>query len=312
MAVRHFALRRLSPFQGTLQVVEVPEGRAFSLDGIRWAVQLLSEQALRQPVWGNIGPASSERRYFGYGKWSKKAGLVRVPVNPSLGDPSRHPALGPLLNALEDMPRLPFPLADALELWLLDRADGHPIALVKSMTGASPPPSLGCPVWLAVSADERSFFSPALAKRTGQDAALSDRQDHAALLTDLVARGTGKPPRAQWFLRNAEGGGRGLNSSVADKILKGRRLDREDFPELLLREQWPTERDRALVRDYLDWQAPSLLTLPHLDRMTRLRLERAATRRPLLLYRYRKLIPEFADRGTVDPALVEAVLRQSA
>ena len=118
---RYYALRRLSPFLGTVQVVEVADGRAISGDGRRWQIEVLSQAPVRQPLWGDIGPASSERRFFTYGLWTHDDGIERVPVNPVLGDQSRHPALVPLLHALEHMPPAPFALEDRLELWLLDK-----------------------------------------------------------------------------------------------------------------------------------------------------------------------------------------------
>ncbi len=95
-----FSLRRLSSFRGTIQVVELRDGRAFSLDGASWTIQLLSQSPIRETVWGNIGPAHSGRRYFTYARWTGVGRLARLPIAPSLGDQSRHPAVGPLLTAL--------------------------------------------------------------------------------------------------------------------------------------------------------------------------------------------------------------------
>lgn len=79
-----------------------------------------------------------------------------------------------------------------------------------------------------------------------------------------------------------------------------------------MRERWPQENDRVLVEDYLRWQAPLLLTLPHLRRGTRERLEHAENGRATVLYRYRKFIPEIVNTEVVWPAMVEAVIRRSA
>jgi len=311
MSVSYFALRRLSPFHGTIQVVEAGEGRAFSLDGIRWTVQLLSQQALRQPVWGNIGPASAERRYFNFASWSSKGGMVRRPVNPSLGDQSSHPALGALLVALDTMPPIPFPLADTLELWLLHREDAMPLALLRSMKGHTPPPGVYSADWRAFPPEDRGFFSPGLLELAAGDSRHADPQQHAAQLTALVGQEAGRPRCLQWFRRDAQGGGIGLQGQRLRPELEGRFLPRTDFPELLLSEAWP-EDGRILVQDYLDWQAPRLLTLPGLAHTTRRRLERAAVRRPMLLYHCRKLIPEVLEREVMEPALVQAVLRHTA
>ena len=40
---RYYSLRRLSPYQGTVQVVELPGFRAMSADGITWTVQMPNE-----------------------------------------------------------------------------------------------------------------------------------------------------------------------------------------------------------------------------------------------------------------------------
>ncbi|MGB0721117.1 MAG: hypothetical protein ACPGU7_01865 [Gammaproteobacteria bacterium] len=69
-------------------------------------------------------------------------------------------------------------------------------------------------------------------------------------------------------------------------------------------------RDRKLVECYLDFMAPQLLTLPTLARDERARLEQAAVKRPMLLARLHRLIPEFVDRAVINVALVEAALRR--
>ena len=41
---RYYSLRRLSPYQGTVQVAECPGFRAMSADGSRWRVQFLNQR----------------------------------------------------------------------------------------------------------------------------------------------------------------------------------------------------------------------------------------------------------------------------
>lgn len=297
---RYYGLRRLNPFLGSLQVAEVPGARGISPDGSRWQIELLSETAVRQPLWADIGPASAERRFFTYGVWSARAGLKRLPVNPILGDPSGHPALASLLAALEAMPRLPFPTADRLELWLLDRARRLPLALVLALTSAAPPTMPFPPAW-------RSARPQPAAGDAGDGPAPPPPEQ----VEHLVNAAAGSPALAQWFLRDALGDGRGLAGFQLDPGLPGRSLPREAFPELLLREEWARAEDREGVAALLAWQAPLLLTLPDLSRPARARLEPLAVRRPLTLYRQRRLLPEVLDRPLVEAALVRAVIQTS-
>ncbi len=307
-----FSLRRLSPFRGTIQVVELGDGRAFSLDGAGWTIQLLSQNPIRETVWGNIGPAHSERRYFTYARWTRADRLARVPIDPSLGDQSRHPALGPLLGTLENLPGLPFPPADQLELWLLDKHERLPLALVQSATGTEPPLTRVSPGWRALPAEESDFHSPRLMEQAPGDKAAQDCRRHRVLLEKLIGRTAGQPTRLQWFLRDAAGGGESRGGMRLKSADQRNALQADAFPELLVREAWSQEQDRVLVGDYLGWQAPLLLMLPHLRQETRARLEHAATRRATVLYQHRKLIPAIVDKAVVQPALVEAVLRRSA
>ena len=298
---RYYGLRRVNPFLGTLQVVEVPEARALSPNGSRWQVELLSQAAVRQPLWADIGPASAERRFFTYGLWSRQTGMRRLPVNPMLGDQSIHPGLGPLLQALEGMPALPFPSADRLELWLLDRED-RPLALVSAMRAEVPPTLPYAPAWRPLPGVEDS--ASRAADEPGPPA--GERVER------LISAEAGTPARAQWVRRLEGGHGAGLGGFRLGSGLEGRRLAREDFPELLVREAWPQPAERELVAALVAWQAPPLLTLGDLTAATRARLERIAARRPLALYRQRRLIPTVIDRRTIDAALVEAVIRTTA
>jgi hypothetical protein len=301
VTARYYGLRRVNPFLGTLQVVEMPEARGLSPNGSRWQIELLSQAAVRQPLWADIGPASAERRFFTYGVWSRQTGMRRLPVNPMLGDQSSHPGLGPLLEALDNMPALPFPAVDHLELWLLDRGD-RPLALVAAMKGEAPPSLPYPPAWRPVPAGEGPVPRP------------GDEPEPPAFdgVERLVSAEAGSPAKAQWFRRLEDGSGTGLEGFRLGAGLEGRELPREDFPELLVREAWPLPAERALVATLVAWQAPLLLTLAGLTATTRARLEPLAARRTLALYRQRRLIPEVIDRRLIDAALVEAVIRSTA
>jgi hypothetical protein len=92
----------------------------------------------------------------------------------------------------------------------------------------------------------------------------------------------------------------------------GRRLARDWFPELLVREDWEDMTDRDLVFDFHDWQAARLLTHSDLAPATRDRLERAACRQAEQLYAVRALLPEVVNADLIKTALVEALIRRAA
>ncbi len=310
-APEFFSVRRLSPFRGTLQVVEIPGGRTFTIDGVDWTIQLLSENPVRETVWGNIGPAESCRRYFTYAHWRSNGKLARVPIDPCLGDQSRHPALGLLLDALNALPILPFPPADHLELWLLDGL-GLPLALLQSAVGSEPPAAGQNQSWRSLPADDLGFHSPRLVQQAPQGKVAPIRTRHRALLEQLISRTAGKSGRQQWFLRGPKGDGFACSVDQPAATDGNPTFPGDAFPELLVRDSWAQERDQALVDDYLSWLAPALLTLPCLRRETQESLEHAACRRPAQLYRCHRLIPEIINPEVLQPALVEAVLRHSA
>jgi hypothetical protein len=85
----------------------------------------------------------------------------------------------------------------------------------------------------------------------------------------------------------------------------------DDFPELLIRETWPSAADAGLVADYIAWCAPRLLALDSLSDRTRARLEPLACRQPLLVDTLYRLYPRVIDRSLLDRVRVEARLRRA-
>lgn len=278
--VHYYSMRQLSPYQGTVQIVELPGFRAMSIDGGTWQVQ-----ALRQPS-----------RFAVYGVW--RAGASQI-----IDNEHTHA----LLAALENHPPLPFALADQLELWLLDATEEHlPLALLASTLPQRSPPRVTQAVWHPTLEGDTSFVAPSLSAFSV--AALP----HRDLIAQRVREAAGPLACAQWFARDADGHGLGRHGLRIGESFIGRHLDADWFPELLVSEDWDAARDRDLVRDFHDWQAPQLLTHPNLSRTTRARLERAACRQAEKLYALRALLPEVIEHDRVQTAFVEAVIRRSA
>lgn len=300
-------LRRLSPFQGTLQAIVLDNGRAFSADGLYWQIELLSEIKIKNPVWSHPGESEGEQRFFAYAHWSQSGGVERLPINPMLGNQSEHPALATLLDTLQQLPPMPFPAADPIELWLLDRRD-QPLALLRSRAHTQQLETVHDPSWQPTLFNDLSFVSHQLLEYE-QQGPEDAPQRHRNRLVRLIRDAAGSPSRAQWFRRESDGSGNALSGVRISSELYDRTLPPQAFPELLLREQWEDEQAQGLVDDFFTWQAPMLLTLPSLCAATRERLEELAVQRPVPLYLRRKILPEIRKRSCVEPAMVEAVLR---
>jgi hypothetical protein len=282
-AVRYYSMRQLSPYQGTIQIVELPGFRAMSVDGVTWQVQALSQRT----------------RFSVYGVW-------RADRSSILDNEHTHA----LIEALENHPPLPFALADRLELWLLDATEERlPLALLASTLTHITPPRVTEAVWHPTLKGDASFVaSSLLAHAAAAPGALAAHRD---LLAQRVREAAGAPARAQWFLRDEEGNGVGMVGLRLDDHAIGRHLSVDWFPELLVREDWEDAADRDLVRDFHDWQAPALLTHRNLAPTTRERLERAACRQAERLYAVRALLPEVINTDLVKTAFVEAVIRRA-
>jgi hypothetical protein len=192
--------------------------------------------------------------------------------------------------------RLPFALEDRYELWLLDRQSGLPLALLDSRCEAPAGPSDPAPEWRPGNRAREDFRMP---DRSGQHPSEE--------LAQLVCRAAGPKPRAQWFCRDEQGGGEGMEGAGQS----ARRLAVSAFPELLLRESWASAKDARLVRAFLDWQAPWLLSLQRLGRDSRRALERVGCLQALRLAGLYRLYPQIEDRHRVRAALVEAELRRA-
>ena len=282
---RYYSMRRLSPYQGTVQVAETTGFRAITSDGMTWRVQFLNQRSRlsSHAVWradgsGNLAETERTREF---------------------------------IAAMQNHPPFPFMPADNIELWLLDAKQHRPLAILTSTLERIAPPRVADSVWHAALAGDDSFMAPSLSSGAGRGDPVS-HIPHREVLNRCVQKAAGPLERAQWFRRASDGSGTGLHGSRLDPGQIGRQLERKAFPELLLREEWEDEREKKLVHDYHDWQAPNLLTHRHLARATRDRLERAACRQAEKLYKVRHFLPEIVNTDLLNVAFVEAVIRRSA
>jgi hypothetical protein len=209
-----------------------------------------------------------------------------------------------LMEAVNDRPPLPFPQADRIELWLLDRKQGAPLALLQTriVPGAANE-TQASPLWCPFVAGDTDFRAECL-----HDARVSG-VSHRDVLARYVNDAARPHPVARWFVRAANGCGEEINNQRARRA--GTVLPKDAFPQMLVSERWPDPTARALVREYHDWHAAALLTHLDLTPGTRRRLEAAACRRPDKLLEVFRLIPQFIDRASLEVALVQARLMQS-
>ena len=77
---RCYAVRRVNPFEGVLQVVETHNARAYSPNGQIWQVQVLT----RRPdhTWRSFSDITPIEQFFNFGLWDPAGGLQKIPANP--------------------------------------------------------------------------------------------------------------------------------------------------------------------------------------------------------------------------------------
>lgn len=279
MSAQYYSQRQLCPYRGMLHVIDVGHALAYTLDGEQWRARLRSREGL-WPVGGWLDAA-----------------LVFSPADSAA-----------LMEAVDRRPPLPFPQADRVELWLLNKTTGRPLALLQTRRTASAADPPADAVWWPFLLGDMDFQAECLRAHDRARPSRAWPVAHRDVLARQVNAAARPYPRAQWFVRTRDGGGRGLDGLRLPAAFCGRTLGKEAFPELLVDEDWSGPTERALVREYHDWHAAALLTHLDLKRATRERLEAAACRRPEKLLEVFRLIPEFVDRTRLEIALVKARL----
>lgn len=283
MSARYYARRRLNPYRGVVEHVVAGDAEARSLDGITWHLRADDGHGWVRPV----------------GVWVAGEGV-------KAGVGHRHPEL---LAALSAMPPLPFPLLDHVELWLLDKATGLPLALLDAQLPGSHRHGLAELDWIPFALRYRGFHSQALAE---SEAVTPTSERHRDFLQRQVSQRAGPYAAAQWFHRHPDGGGEGLTGYRLDAAWQGRTLASERFPELLVGTEWNNRLEKSVIDDYHAWLAPFLLCWTSLSDPTRAELETAARLRPHWLVQVHRLLPKVLDQAGLKAALVAARLEQAA
>jgi hypothetical protein len=203
--------------------------------------------------------------------------------------------------------RLPFPLADRYERWLLDH-ERRPLALLARVVegrrfGQTVPLQ-----WRVAMPVERGFDA-ATGKHQGSPDVGSRPPHWGSELLEKRVREAGRT--CQWILRGDDGRGSAVESATGRAVADDD-WDKSAFPQLTVRECWGDCDVESLLAQWVAWLAPRLLTLQELDDQTHARLESAACVRPLLVEDLYRLYPRIIDQETVNSARVEGRLHQAA
>jgi len=280
--IRAYSQRLLPPFSGAVQIAQSEQARAQSFDGIHWDIHYLPRNsAARGEQRIPLGYALDR----GYYRVAQIEGKRLTPyLIPKCLDEAQVSDSIEELSAFLCGATLPFPAADVFEYWLLDAADGAPLALIFSCCEAAQMATYPAKTdWTALPNSKLRIESTEAEQACGE-APVNHR------LQDMVARRAGPKPKAAWVDR-----GNGHSG---------------DFPPLLVREDWPSEAERDVCQRYLLRKAPLLLTLQGLPRNDRDRLEVAAKQQAIEVDQYFPLYPEVLDEKRMAAIRVEALLRR--
>jgi hypothetical protein len=275
--IHYYSLRRVNPYLGMIQVIDTGAVRAYSSTGERW-------QPRRVFDTGQFWTASEASHHCGFELLPRNA----------------------LLAAIHERPILPFPQRDRYELWLLHRESGQPLALLRTCFWEHEREEVADPTWRPFMPGRAHFQVAFLPRSRG---AMPDARHCQAELEQLINFAARPQPGTQWFLRQEDGSGLGLDGLRLDPARVGRRLPVDSFPELLVDEDhWPESWQADLVRAFHDSLAPQLLVHQRLSATTRARLEQAAQRTPQRLLDTYRMIPELLDAEGMTVAMVTARL----
>jgi hypothetical protein len=193
------------------------------------------------------------------------------------------------------------PQDDRYECWLLDETDHQPLALLSSCCHVAEMRDAGRnPAWKAMNASQLQLDNTPEEERKGFPPV-------GYRVEQNVKQRAGQNPRAQWFLRVADGSGRAV--SLDGQVREA--CPASCFPPLLLREVWHSKAEEALCERYLQRLSPRLLMLQCLSLESRDRVEQMASKYALEVDANFHLYPAVADRQRMTALRVEARLRRA-
>jgi hypothetical protein len=279
-----YAIRRVNPFLGVLQIIKTPDGRAISSNGLTWEIQVLAPVPA---AWGSLNQANAHTASLRYGLWSSETGLVPWPLSVKRDDIELDRQCYRLIECIQgNLHNLPFTLQDTRELWLLDAEQQQPLALLASIRPAESAPR-----------PEPRYWSSSL----GQHGAASQwRFPQSTELEAQVKHRAGFNLDKRWYTRES------AQDTYCDDM--GNRLQGDTFPRLLLRKDWPEASERDRATNYLQWIASALLTLQHLNDAERAELESQLGTQAASIEHHWRVYPKVLDQQKLNACRVQAQL----
>jgi hypothetical protein len=285
--VRSYAARRVNPFLGVMQVIETPDGRASSTNGVVWDIEV---QAALGGGWGSLNRSHKEIAYYRYGLWSEETGLVARPLSPDLQSDPLNEQCQSLIRCVEQrLSYLPFRLVDNHELWLFDSEDKEPLALLASARENSLHPS-----------PEPKYWTSCIGAHGVQS---QQKFPNANKLEDMVKQRAGFNIKKHWIARQEDGSGMDQKREVI--------YESAEFPSFLLTLNWQEQEQEDVAREYIEWISPSLLTLQNLAQQERAKAESTLDIQATSVEYHWHLYPEVIDGGKLDTARVKGLLQKT-
>ena len=280
--IRAYTQRLLPPYSGVVLIAETNRARAQSFDGINWDIQYLPGDARAGGQHEREQGYALDRSYF------RVAGIhnneLETYIFPTHLDAAEVTASIHELSEFLSTAKVPFPIADIYEYWLLDGTDESPLALIFSCCTESQMASYPVRVnWTALPHSKMRAENTA-GEKARREPPVNDRFQR------LISSRAGVKPKAAWFKRHPG--------------------ESHDFPPLLVREDWEHAEDSDLCQRYLQRKSPRLLMLQGIPHADRERMEIAAKEYALEVDDYFPLYPEVNDEHRMSAIRVEARLRR--
>ena len=279
MSTCFYSQRLIGPFNGVMQVISIEHGDAESSDGVNWILYVKHDDIVSHP-------GMSEVRY---GSWSLYDGLKLSMVRGTETNNIIDRVGEALVKAVENnAATATFPLNDNFECWLLTE-DKKPLVLIDSVSCEDDKQAISSISWHPGVSAYKEFHS---------------EYGDAEKLRTLINARAGSRTQTVWVQRAQSDNGCSGDGITAD----GNVISAEVFPKRLLLEVWEDDSDKALVKDYLEWQAPWLLQLDHYNDDVRHTIELQAWLRPVLCAQQFRLFPKVLDEKQLKVTRVQARL----
>ena len=282
----YYSIRQLSPFVGTIQIVEGDYCRALSSDGQHWQIQASCET--HQQKWAINDERYTPRRYVLYGSWHKDTGLSTLPLDPMLDVPDPASVKESLIKKLKHCEaKLPFPQLDHYECWLLDSDRQQPLALLASATHEVMIPHVQRNNWLAIPQQEQAQLSNHSLKTSAAEIENYINQHNSGHC---------------WIKNKPQQTPRPIDSACELTL-------NTPLPELLVNSELLPDSLSKAYEELIDWQSPRLLSLHNLSDATRQQLEQLAQHHAQETFRRSGIYPQPLQQSVLNKISVELKIR---